>query len=84
MVHASFHDYTANSVKQNELGRPLNQVLVLWQKGLGGGLGGGLYGVELVVVVPRLVKGVGSSLHVSVGGISKSLVLLDTTVLARG
>ena len=48
------------------------------------GLGGGLYGVDIVVAVPRPVNGVGSSLHVSVRGISKSLVLLDTTVLARG
>ena len=47
-------------------------------------MGGGLYGVELVVLVPRLVEGVGSSLHVSLRGISKSLVLLDTMVLARG
>ena len=42
---------------------------------MGGGLGGGLYGVKIVIAaVPRLNEGVGSVLHLLARGTSESLV----------
>ena len=50
---------------------------------MGGGLGGGLYGVKIVIAVPRPNEGVGSILHFLVRGVSESLVMPDGIVLER-
>ena len=51
---------------------------------MGGGLGGGLYGVKIDIAVPRPNEGVGSVLHLLVRGVSESLVMPDGVVLERG
>ena len=50
---------------------------------MGGGLGGGLYGVKIVIAVPRPNDGVGSILHFLVRGVSKSLVVPIGIVFER-